>query len=300
MPERMLSGAGPRKEHLTNMSTLHKLEPSMERTTIERGVRIEGTGLHRGGPAALVMRPGRNGIALTKEGRRIPVTPHNVVDTRLNTTIGDGEISIATVEHLMSALYGMQITDCEIELRGDEIPVLDGSALPFIRQLSDAGTRALGLRLNPLRLSSGCRAESGDAWIEAVPGPFSLTYEIAFAEPAIGVQRYCFRGDGYEREIAPARTFGRLQDVEMMHKAGLALGGGLHNAVVVDGDTVLNPEGLRFPDEFIRHKVLDALGDLWILGSPLLAEIHAHKASHALHVSLVKQIAALTAGQRQE
>jgi len=282
------------------MSTLHKLVPSMERKTVAKEVLIEGTGLHRGGPAALIMRPGMNRIAFTKDGRRIPVTPENVVDTRLNTTIGDGGVSISTVEHLMSALYGMQITDCEIELRGDEIPVLDGSSLPFIRRLSEAGTRTLGLQLDPIRLSSVCRAENGDAWIEAMPGPFSLTYEIAFPEPAIGEQRYCFRGEGYVREIAPARTFGRLQDVEMMHKAGLALGGGLHNAVVVDRDIVLNPEGLRFPDEFIRHKVLDALGDLWILGSPLLAEIHAHKASHALHIALVTQIAAMTAGIGQE
>jgi UDP-3-O-[3-hydroxymyristoyl] N-acetylglucosamine deacetylase len=272
----------------------------MERTTVAKEVLIEGTGLHRGGATTIVLRPGTNGIAFVKTGRRVPVSPENVVDTRLNTAIGDGEVSISTVEHLMSALYGMGITDCEIELRGDEIPVLDGSALPFIRRLSEAGTRPLGLPQNPIRIPSACRAENGDAWIEAVPGPFSLTYEIAFPEPAIGRQRYCFRGEGYEREIAPARTFGRLQDVEMMHKAGLALGGGLHNAVVVDGRAVLNPEGLRFPDEFIRHKVLDALGDLWILGAPLLAEIHAHKASHALHIALVKQIAALAAGEGRE
>jgi UDP-3-O-[3-hydroxymyristoyl] N-acetylglucosamine deacetylase len=287
------------KEHLTNMSTLHKLVPSMERTSVAQEVLIEGTGLHRGGAATLVLKPGANGIAFIKEGRRIPVSPDNIVDTRLNTTIGDGVVRISTIEHLMSALYGMGITDCEIELRGDEIPVLDGSAMPFIQHLTEAGIRSLGLPLAPIQISSRLRAENGDAWIEAGPGPFSLTYEIAFPEPAIGEERYCFGGLGYEREIAPARTFGRLQDVEMMHKAGLALGGGLHNAVVVDHSIILNPEGLRFPDEFIRHKVLDALGDLWILGAPLLGEIHAFKASHALHIALVKQIAASMAGEGQ-
>jgi UDP-3-O-[3-hydroxymyristoyl] N-acetylglucosamine deacetylase len=272
----------------------------MERTSLGRELTIEGTGLHRGGEVTLILRPGSNGIAFTKAGRRILAVSGNVTDTRLNTTIGDGVVSISTIEHLMSSLYGMGITDCEIELIGDEIPVLDGSALPFIRHLKEAGTRPIGSRCTPIEISSVFRCGNGESWIEAKPGPFSLTYEIGFPDPAIGEQRFCFMGENYAEEIAPARTFGRLQDVETMHKAGLALGGGLHNAVVVDHSLVLNPEGLRFPDEFVRHKVLDALGDLWILGAPLVAEIYAYKASHALHIALAKQIFESTASGRQD
>jgi UDP-3-O-[3-hydroxymyristoyl] N-acetylglucosamine deacetylase len=272
----------------------------MERISPAGEVIIEGTGLHRGGKAVLALRPGSCGIVFTKDGRRIPATPAHVVDTRLNTTIGDGMVSVSTIEHLMSSFYGMGITDCEIELAGDEIPILDGSALPYVRLLEEAGTAAIGARCDPIRISSVFRSGNGDSWIEARPGPFSLTYEIGFPEPAIGEQRFHFTGEHYREEIAPARTFGRLQDVEMMRQAGLARGGGLHNAVVVDHRVILNPEGLRFPDECVRHKVLDALGDLWMLGVPLEAEIHAFKASHALHIDLAKQIFEACASGGQE
>jgi UDP-3-O-acyl-N-acetylglucosamine deacetylase len=139
-------------------------------------------------------------------------------------------------------------------------------------------------------LTSPIRLEDGNAWIEAKPGPFSLSYEIDFPDPAIGLQRFSYHGQDYANQIAPARTFGRLQDVEMMRAAGLAQGGGLHNAVVVDHDRIINLEGLRFPDEFVRHKVLDILGDLWTLGAPLEARIIAVKANHTLHIRLAKQV----------
>ena len=262
----------------------------MERRTILKDVMIEGTGIHSGSVVNLHLRPASEGIAFIQGDTRIPASPANIVDTRLNTTIGIGSVRISTIEHLMAALYGMGVTDCDIVVSGSEIPAMDGSALPFIRLLQDAGTSPIGRACTPIDIPGTIRVEEGISWIEAVPGTFSLSYEIDFPDPAIGRLKYTFRGTDFSGEVAPARTFGRMQDVEMMRSAGLAMGGGLHNAVVVDGDRVLNPEGLRFPDEFVRHKVLDLLGDLWTLQGPLNAGIHAYRANHTLHIRLARTI----------
>ncbi len=262
----------------------------MNRRTIRKELIIEGTGLHKGTAITLRLKPNSDGIVFIKDGRRIPATPMNIINTRLNTTLGDDYVSISTIEHIMSALYGHRITDCDIFVSGDEMPAMDGSALPFFRLLEEAGIEPLGPLCDPIVLASPIRLEDGNACIEAMPGPFSLSYEIDFPEPAIGLQRFSYLGEDFGNQIAPARTFGRLKDVEMMRAAGLALGGGLHNAVVVDHDRIINPKGLRFPDEFVRHKVLDILGDLWTLGSPLEARIIAVKANHTLHIRLAKQI----------
>lgn len=268
----------------------------MERRTIRTQTAIEGIGLHTGGTTAVVLRPASSGIAFITRGRRIPATPQHVVDTRLNTTIGDGVAHISTIEHLMAALYGAGITDCDIEVDGPELPSMDGSALPFFTHIADAGTRPAGGACAPIEITETIRVDEGGSWIEAMQGPFSVTYEIDFPDAAIGRQAYTFDGSDFEGLIAPARTFGRMQDVEMMRTAGLALGGGLHNAVVVDGERVLNPEGLRFADEFVRHKVLDILGDLWTLQAPLHARIWAHKANHALHIRLARIISGTARG----
>jgi len=262
----------------------------MDRSTVRTDLFIEGTGLHTGKTVSVHIRPSSGGITFIAEGRRIPATPANVVDTRLNTTIGDGTASVSTIEHLMAALYGLGITDCDIEVCGPELPAMDGSALPFFLRIREAGTEALGSPSPPIVLGETVRVEEGDSWVEAVPGPFSLHYEIDFADPAIGRLQYDFHGTDFAGLIAPARTFGRMQDVQMMRSAGLALGGGLHNAVVVDHDRVVNPEGLRFPDEYVRHKVLDFLGDLWTLQSPLQACLRAFRANHTLHNRLARAI----------
>lgn len=267
----------------------------MERRTIERAVRIQGVGLHRGRDVQVDLRPAEDGIVFIREGQRLRAAPENIVDTRLNTMLGNGTVSVSTIEHLMSALAGLGITDCHIAVDGDEMPALDGSALPYVELLRPAGLRVLG-EVAPLVVRAGVRVGDDDVWIEALPGPFAVEYGIDFPEPAIGRQSLVYAGDDYERLIAPARTFGRLCDVDMMRAMGLSLGGGLHNAVVVDGDRILNPEGLRFPDEFVRHKVLDCLGDLWLLGRPVTARIRARKANHRLHVELVRRIAGLAQG----
>lgn len=275
---------------MTNTLLFHNLMTDMHRQTIARELHMEGIGLHSGDRIRMCVRPGREGIAFVRDGVRIPARPENVVDTRLNTTLGIGGVTVSTVEHLMSAFCGLGITDCEIEVSGAEVPVCDGSALPLFDLLRKAGREILPGDLEVIEVREPITAGEGGSWIEALPGPLSITYEIDFPSRAIGAQRFVFDGEGYGDLIAPARTFGMLKDVEMMRSAGLALGGSLDNAVVVDGEKVLNPEGLRFPDEFIRHKVLDLLGDLWLLGSPVAARVRAHRASHRLHVALAREI----------
>jgi len=264
----------------------------MNRRTVADEIIVEGIGLHRGQSTKLYIRPSDEGIVFVKDGVRIQAEPSNIVDTRLCTTIGCQAFRISTVEHLMSALYGLKITDCEIEITGEEIPVMDGSALPFVARLQEAGYRDMDVVCPEITISETIRVESNKCWVEIGPGPFSVEYAIEFEEPAIGSQHITFGGMDYCTDIAPARTFGRLKDVEAMRSMGLALGGGLHNAVVVDNDRVLNPGGLRFKDEFVRHKVLDLLGDLWMVGAFLRGRIRAYKANHALHIELAKKICA--------
>ncbi|HNR51156.1 MAG TPA: UDP-3-O-acyl-N-acetylglucosamine deacetylase [Deltaproteobacteria bacterium] len=265
----------------------------MQRRTIAREIHMEGVGLHSGGLITLTVRPSREGIVFVRDGERIPASPENVVDTRLNTAIGRGGVTISTVEHLMSALYGLGITDCEVEVSGAEIPAMDGSALPFYKMLLQAGPQDVPGEAPEICIDRTVAVEDGASWIKACPGPFSITYEIDFSARAVGRQQYCYDGTDYGGRIAPARTFGMLKDVEMMHAAGLARGGSLQNAVVVDDERVLNPEGLRFPDEFIRHKVLDLLGDLWLIGAPPVGVIRAYRASHRLHVALAHELISL-------
>jgi UDP-3-O-[3-hydroxymyristoyl] N-acetylglucosamine deacetylase len=270
----------------------------MKRRTIAHDIRIQGIGLHKGTPVELSLRPGEDGIVFTRGGVRIPALCGNVVDTTLNTTIGADGVRISTVEHLMSALWGLCLTDCEVEIDGEEVPVLDGSAQVFFQALAEAGTSELSAEAEPFVVDRVFRAGDNESWIEARPGRFSVTYEIDFPNTAIGQQGFAFDGSGYGDRVAPARTFGMLCDVEKMHALGLALGGSLDNAVVVDGSQVVNPEGFRFPDECVRHKVLDLLGDLWTLGAPLQGEIRARRASHKLHIALAREISAAYAGGR--
>jgi UDP-3-O-[3-hydroxymyristoyl] N-acetylglucosamine deacetylase len=261
----------------------------MLRQTIARKVAIEGTGLHRGNTVHLSINAGKDGILFIRDGMEIPARSDFVVDTRLNTRLGSEGVFISTVEHLMSALYGLGITDCEVHVDGDEMPSMDGSALPFFNALSEAGTCVIG-EIDPIIVKSRLRVGDDNTYVEIGPGDFSVSYSIDFTEPAIGSQTYVYSGGDYKALIAPARTFGRLKDVDAMRTMGLALGGSLENAIVVDNDIILNPEGLRFKDEFVRHKILDLLGDLWLLGRPVTGSIKAARANHRLHVELARTI----------
>jgi len=273
----------------------------MKRKTIERSVSIGGFGLHSGQYTEITLSPSERGIIFVHNNMEIPAIPENVFDTRLNTTIGKDDVRISTVEHIMSALYGLGITDCRIEVRGEELPSMDGSALPFIRMIQNAGRIELDDKLNPILIEHPLEVNQGNAWIRVDPGPFSLKYTIDFEEPSIGRQSYLFKGkahDSYIKDIAPARTFGRLSDIERMRSMGLALGGGFHNAVLFTREHVLNPEGLRFVDECVRHKILDILGDLWLLGTPVTGEIQAYRANHQLHLEFALRIIEHINGRR--
>jgi UDP-3-O-[3-hydroxymyristoyl] N-acetylglucosamine deacetylase len=260
--------------------------------TIKRPVVCQGIGIHRGQPAQVVIKPApaNSGILLVRTdlpGRPvIPARSSRVVDSSLATTLGNGRAYVSTVEHLLAALAGLQIDNARIEVSGPEVPIMDGSAKPFIQLLQQAGVKTLRWPRAFFLLQRPLELQEGDKYIRMQPAPeLRLTYSIDFPHPSIGYQKLTFvpRVKAFCKEIAPARTFGFLQEVQQLQANGLALGGSLENAIVLDQDGVLNAEGLRFADEFVRHKMLDLIGDLALLGWPLVGHLQVHKGSHALH-----------------
>jgi UDP-3-O-[3-hydroxymyristoyl] N-acetylglucosamine deacetylase len=267
--------------------------------TIKRSVACHGIGLHSGRPADLVIHPapansGLNFIRTDLPGTPvIPARSSRVVDSSLATTLGNEQAYVSTVEHLLAAFAGLNIDNARIELSGPELPILDGSAAPFTVLLQKAGTKALRWPRAFFQMQSPLAISEGDKYIGIEPAQESkLTYTIDFPHPAIGRQEFTFKlgTRAFCREIAPARTFGFLQDVQRLQANGQALGGSLENAIVLDPQAVINPEGLRFPDEFVRHKILDLIGDLALLGWPLLGHIRVAKGSHALHQKFMQAL----------
>jgi len=262
--------------------------------TIAHAVDIEGAGLHSGAPASLRILPAGpdEGISFVRRdlgGVTIPAAHRYLMDSSYATTLGRDAAEVATVEHLLSALHGLGIDNALIEVDGAEIPILDGSALPFVEAVHTAGRRRQRARRRYLGLQKPVSIRKGDRTIMALPSnELRITYAIDFPHSAIGYQVWSARLDrsSFASAIAPARTFCLLRDVEAMQNAGLALGGSLDNAVVVGEDGILNEE-LRFPDEFVRHKVLDLIGDLALLGMPLRAHVIAFKGGHGTHAELV-------------
>lgn len=214
------------------------------------------------------------------------------------TTLSSGGVSIGTVEHALSAAVGEGLDNCRIEIEGPEVPILDGSALPFVRLFHAAGFERQGIAINPLSVPGPVEVSRQDRRITYHPdGPgLTITYEIDFPHPLVGKQELTLlvRPEEYASRIAPARTFGFAGDVEALRKRGLARGGSLHNAVVLDEGGILSGP-LRFRDEFVRHKILDLLGDLALLGRPLEGRIHARKSGHALHIEFAKALGAVAA-----
>jgi UDP-3-O-[3-hydroxymyristoyl] N-acetylglucosamine deacetylase len=265
--------------------------------TLARPMEVEGVGLHSGRLVRLRVLPAEadSGIVFVRsdEGEaEIPASHRLLNDGNLSTTLSRGTVAVATVEHLLSALQGLAIDNVRIELDGPEVPILDGSALPFVVLILEAGIRSLGKPRRFLTLTRPVRVKAGEKEILALPdNVFQATYAIDFPHTAIGSQTVSVEvsEQTYADAIAPARTFCLLRDVEAMRRSGLALGGSLDNALVVGEDGVLN-DALRFPDEFARHKVLDLVGDLALLGSPIRAHVIAFKGGHRLHAALVAKI----------
>jgi len=224
---------------------------------------------------------------------RIKAHWDNVSDTTLATTIGNNGTVISTIEHLMSALCGTGIDNAVVEVDTHEIPIMDGSALPFVNLLKEVGTVAQGKRKKFLVVNKEVSVSDQAGTASLLPASeFKITYKIDFPHPLIGQQSYemVFTSDRYEKEIAPARTFGFLKDVEYLQAKGLALGGSLKNAVVLDEKKIINKEGLRFHDEFVKHKILDAIGDLSLLGMPIVGHFVAYKSGHRLNNTLLRQL----------
>jgi UDP-3-O-[3-hydroxymyristoyl] N-acetylglucosamine deacetylase len=264
--------------------------------TIQKEISFSGVGIHSGKNVRLVLKPAESGeitflrIDLGRLETRL--NPRNL-EARNGTTLLGEKFQVRTLEHLMAALFAFGINSLAIELDADEIPIMDGSARPFALAIKKAGTRRLALPIRPLKIRKPLVLEENGASISAVPSPggrgVELSYSIEYSHPAIRRQSLSLRlsPQSFVREIAPARTFGFLKDVEMLRTQGLALGGSFENAVVLDEEKVLNGP-LRFPDEFVRHKLLDLAGDLSLLGRPLIGRFEAHKAGHRLHVKLVQ------------
>jgi len=224
---------------------------------------------------------------------RIKADVHNVRDTTLATTLGLNGVTVSTVEHLMSAFSGMGVDNAVVEVDAPEVPIMDGSARPFVDLLKDVGTRVQSKGKKLLVIKKKIAVSEGEGTAMFIPSPeFRITYKIAFNHPLIGVQSYQmkFSDVSYEEEICEARTFGFLRDVEYLQAKGLALGGSLKNAVVLDEHRIINKDGLRFPDEFVKHKILDAIGDLSLLGIPIIGHFVACKSGHRLNNLLLKEL----------
>lgn len=272
----------------------------MFQQTIAEKVSCTGVGLHSGAPAQLVLHPARagEGIAFVRTDARTPVEvparSSEVSSTQLATTLGRGDASVRTVEHLLSALYGLGIDNVRIEVDGPELPVMDGSAAPFVYLIRSAGVFRQRERRRALRIRRAIEVRDGDRRIRVEPArELRVSYAVDFEHPAIRRQEICLApldAERFDREISAARTFGFLRDVRALWSAGLARGGSLDNTVVLDETRVVNPQGLRWPDEFVRHKVLDLCGDLALLGLPLIGHVHVERGGHALHQRLVAAI----------
>jgi UDP-3-O-[3-hydroxymyristoyl] N-acetylglucosamine deacetylase len=223
----------------------------------------------------------------------IEATSANVVDTRLATVLGKGDVRISTVEHLLAALSAYGLDNLHIDIDGPEVPIMDGSAAPFASIIEEAGQRCHPQSRKFLAIRQPISVIDGEKRVSIIPSRFfRITFDIAFQHPCIALQQRSVKvsSTSFRKDLAPARTFGFLRDVEMLKAAGLARGGSLENAIVVDDERILNPEGLRFQDEFVRHKILDAIGDLSLLGYPILGHVRAFKAGHDINHKLVQRI----------
>ncbi len=271
--------------------------------TVAAPVMFSGVGIHSGRTVIVEVRPAVVGAGIaflrTDELARDPLIPavaDRVSETRLGTTVANAAgISVATVEHLMAALAGLEIDNAVIAIDGPEAPIMDGSAAPFVRALEAAGRRPQGARRQFIEILETVEAAEGDKHARLLPAHgFEMAFEIAFDDAAIGRQSLDLRLDrtAFRRELADCRTFGFRHEVDALHAAGLARGGSLDNVVVIDGGAVLNAEGLRRPDEFVRHKMLDALGDLYLLGAPIIGRYEGRYSGHALNNALARAVLA--------
>lgn len=274
----------------------------MTQRTITEKATCAGVGLHSGVTTHVSLYPARPGSGVVfvrtdlTNAPEIPARRAALASTRMATTLGRRDATVGTVEHLLAAVVALGVDNLRVEVDGPEIPVMDGSAAPFVAMLRSAGIFDQRVARRVMRIRRPLSLRDGDRAIRVSPSPrLSVSYFVEFPHPAIGRQRMeslAIDGPTFEREIARARTFGFLHEVESLWRGGLARGGNLDNTVVLDETRVLNEGGLRFPDEFVRHKLLDLVGDLALLGMPLLAHVDVERGGHALHQLLVERLLA--------
>lgn len=271
----------------------------IKQRTLKSLVKTTGVGLHSGRKVTLVLRPAApdTGIVFHRVDLEppldLPADPYSVCDTRLCSGLERNGEKVGTVEHLMSALAGLGVDNAHVDVDAPEIPILDGSAGPFVFLIQSAGIEEQPAPKRFLRVRKAVEYREGDKWVKLKPyAGFRLEFSIVFNHPAVDRTETAvtvdFGAQSYVRDVSRARTFGFMQDVEFMRSHGLALGGSLDNAIVMDEYRVLNSDGLRYADEFVKHKVLDAIGDLYLCGHPLLAAYSAHKSGHAMNNQILR------------
>jgi len=275
----------------------------IKQRTLRSVVRATGVGLHSGVKVVFSLRPAavNTGIVFSRTDlggtARSRASASAVVDTRLSTCIGVGESRVATIEHLMSAFAGLGIDNAYVDVGGPEVPIMDGSAGPFVFLIQSAGIEEQKAAKRFVRIERSVEVRDGDKWARLEPyHGFRVGFTVEYRHPVFSSGQQSVEVDfahtSYIREVSRARTYGFMQDVESMRSQGLALGGSLENAIVMDENRVLNSDGLRYEDEFVKHKILDAIGDLYLLGHPLIGAYSAHKSGHALNNALLRKLLA--------
>lgn len=269
----------------------------MYQTTIKKAVELVGIGLHKGSAVKLRLEPleENSGIVFYRSdvAVAIPLIPENVVDTKMATVIGKDGYVISTIEHMLSAVYAYGIDNLRIIVDADEVPVMDGSSASFCMLLDEAGIQELSVPKKVMVIKKDVIVKDGDKYVKLSPSPdLKYDFTIKFPHPVIKKQEYVlhFNKQSYKDEISRARTFGFLHEVQYLRSKGLALGGSLENAIVLDDKKVLNPEGLRFSDEFVRHKILDAIGDMALIGMNFVGNYEAMAGSHDLNHKLTLEL----------
>ncbi len=275
----------------------------LRQRTTRKAVSIAGVGLHSGRTTCLTIRPARAGTGIVFRrighglGDLVAATVANVVDTRLATTLGRGDARVATVEHLLAAFAGLGVDNALVDVAGEELPVMDGSAAPFVRLLRAAGVNEVAAPKRFLRVLREVTVANGGAVAKLQPyDGFRVEYTMEYDHPFFdGRPQYAtvdFATATFERDVSHARTFGFLADVAKLQAAGLALGGGLDNAVVLDDDGIINEGGLRYRDEFAKHKILDVIGDLYLCGHPIIGAFTGHRSGHTTNNALLRKLLA--------
>ncbi|MGQ0663350.1 MAG: UDP-3-O-acyl-N-acetylglucosamine deacetylase [Pseudomonadota bacterium] len=278
---------------------------AVRQKTLKTSIRCRGAGLHSGAKVSMTLHPAAAGAGIVfrrtdiaapagSNGRAIPADWHHVVDSRLCTTLGNGDgVRVGTVEHLMAAFYGCEIDNAIVDIDGPEVPIMDGSAEPFVFLIECAGIFEQEAPRRAIEIVRRVTIEHEDRSVSLTPAPgFSISFEIDFRDTLVARQDYylAVAAGVFKAELARARTFGFDHEIGKMRAAGLARGGSLDNAVVISGDRILNKDGLRYEDEFVRHKVLDCVGDLYLAGAPILGHVRGVRSGHRLNHEVLRAV----------